>query len=391
MVILKKLRWIMLATVVLGSLLALTPPALAGYVINSDGTVTFSLTAPANTSTVTVNYSATPSLEVIGSMTKGANNLWSYTTPEVLVPDWYRYYFRVDGMKTPDPSNPTLLYSTNDSGTLWQFFMVPGPAADFLATKDVPHGMVSTVWYFSSVTSSWRSMAVYTPPGYVHDNRKYPVLYLHHGANNDGFQWIWSLRADFILDNLFAEGKAVPMIVVMPDHSGIGGIPMAVQGDPAQDLYPVKELLENIIPTIEQKFRVLPGSRNRAMAGLSLGGWRSFATLLQVPNAFDYYGPFSAGWTSAQIATVEQDHRDLLLDIAASQNIKLLWIAMGKDDSLWANAQATMALFDKYGIEYTYHETIGAHQPYVWRVNLYDFAQLIFREHGPQPPHGHHR
>ena len=375
MVILKKLRWIMLATVALGLLLAVTPPTLAEYVINTNGTVTFSLTAPANTATVTVTYSATPSTEPVGSLVKGANNVWSYTTPEVLAPDWYRYYFRVDGMKTPDPSNNTMLYSTWGSGTLWQFFMVPGPAADFLATKDVPHGMVSTVWYFSSVTSSWRSMAVYTPPGYVHDNRKYPVLYLHHGSNNDGFQWIGSLRTDFILDNLIAAGKAVPMIAVMPTHHGL---PEAE--DYALDIYPVQELLGNIIPTIEKQFRVLPGSKNRAVAGLSMGGSRTLQTLLQVPESFDYFCPLSMGWSPTTIAALEQNHRSLLLDIAAAKNIKLLWISIGTLDSIVTYTQATMVLFDTYGVEYTYAPfPNGLHEPDVWRHNLHDFAQLLFR------------
>ena len=381
MMILKKLRWIMLATVALGLLLAVTPPTLAEYVINTNGTVTFSLTAPANTSTVTVTYSATPSTEPVGSLVKGANNVWSYTTPEVLAPDWYRYYFRVDGMKTPDPSNNTMLYSTWGSGTLWQFFMVPGPAADFLATKDVPHGRVSTVWYFSSVTSSWRTMAVYTPPGYVHDNRKYPVLYLHHGSNNDGFQWIGSLRTDFILDNLIAAGKAVPMIAVMPTHHGL---PEAE--DYALDIYPVQELLGNIIPTIEKQFRVLPGSANRAIAGLSMGGRRTVETLLQVPDAFDYFGPLSHAPSTEVLNNIEQDHKDLLLDIAAARNVKLIWIAMGRDDHpRIEQIPALLALFDKYGIEYTYHETQGAHQPWVWRENLYEFAQLLFRDHSRPP------
>ena len=381
MMILKKLRWIMLATVALGLLLAVTPPTLAEYVINTNGTVTFSLTAPANTSTVTVTYSATPSTEPVGSLVKGANNVWSYTTPEVLAPDWYRYYFRVDGMKTPDPSNNTMLYSTWGSGTLWQFFMVPGPAADFLATKDVPHGRVSTVWYFSSVTSSWRTMAVYTPPGYVHDNRKYPVLYLHHGSNNDGFQWIGSLRTDFILDNLIAAGKAVPMIAVMPTHHGL---PEAE--DYALDIYPVQELLGNIIPTIEKQFRVLPGSANRAIAGLSMGGRRTIQTLLQVPGAFDYFGPLSHAPSTEVLNNIEQDHKDLLLDIAAARNVKLIWVAMGRDDHpRIEQIPALLALFDKYGIEYTYHETQGAHQPWVWRENLYEFAQLLFRDHSRPP------
>ena len=370
MVIVKQMRGIMLATLALGLLLAMTGPALATYVVNPDRTVTISLEVANISTNVQLTYSSEATITV--PMTN-VGNVWSVTIGP-LKPNWYRYWFNVDGMRMHDPLNPDHYFSVY--GRLWSYFMVPGPEADFLATKDVPHGMVSTVWYFSSYTNSWRNMAVYTPPGYNDDNRKYPVLYLHHGAGNTGFEWIWNNRADFILDNLFAEGKAVPMIVVMPDHSAVSGF----LGDPAKDPYPVKELVENVIPTIEEKFRVLPGSKNRAMAGLSMGGWRTFNTLLQVPHVFDYYCPLSAGWTSAQIDAVTQNSKSLLRDIAAARNIKLLWISIGTLDSIVTSTQATMALYDTYGIDYTYAPfPNGLHEPDVWRHNLHDFAQLLFR------------
>jgi enterochelin esterase-like enzyme len=370
--ILKKLRWIMLATVALGLLLAVTPPALATVVVNSDNTVTFTLEAPNISTKVELTYSSEATITV--PMTN-VGNIWSVTIGP-LTPNWYRYWFNVDGMRMHDPLNADHYYSIY--GRLWSYFLVPGPEADFLATKAVPHGMVATVWYFSSVTNSWRSMAVYTPPGYNHDNRKYPVLYLHHGAGNTGFEWIWNNRGDFILDNLFAAGKAVPMIVVMPTHHGL-----PTNSDPALDIYPVQELLGNIVPVIEKQFRVLPGSKNRAFAGLSMGGGRTLQGLLQVPGSFDYFCPLSMGWSPATIATLEQNHRDLLLALAANKNIELLWISVGTLDPLVSNVQATLALFDKYRIEYIYAPfPDGRHEPDVWRHNLYDFAQLLFREHG---------
>jgi enterochelin esterase family protein len=217
-------------------------------------------------------------------------------------------------------------------------------------------------------------MWVYTPPAYNHDNRKYPVLYLHHGSGNTGQEWVFPNRGNFILDNLIAEGKAVPMIIVMPTHHGL-----PQNSDPALDIYPVQELINSIIPTIEKQFRVLPGSKNRAMAGLSMGGGRTLQALVQVPTYFDYFCPLSAVWSAETIATVEQKHQDLLLALGANRNIKLLWIAMGREDSLWTRVPGMLAFLDKYGIEYTYHETAGAHMPDVWRHNLYDFAQLLFR------------
>ena len=350
-------------------LLGVTGPALAGVVVNGNNTVTFTITA-ANTSTMTLTYSSEQTITV---PMQNVGNDWSVTIGP-LTPNWYRYFFSVDGMRMHDPLNADHYFSVY--GRLWSYFLVPGPEADFLDIEDVPHGLVSTVRYFSSATNSWRSMGVYTPPGYNnHDNRKYPVLYLHHGAGNTGFEWIWNNRADLILDNLLAKGEIVPMIVVMPDHGAFPGF----LGDPVQDPYPVKELLENVIPTIEKQFRVLPGSKNRAMAGLSMGGWRTLATLLQLSEVFDYFCPLSAGWAPDQIIALEGNHADMLHKLASNRNIKLLWIAMGRQDSLYSNYLATLTLFDKYGIEYTPHATDGRHEPDVWRHNLYDFAPLLFR------------
>ncbi len=136
----------------------------------------------------------------------------------------------------------------------------------------------------------------------------------------------------------------------------------------------------NIVPVIEKQFRVLPGSKNRAMAGLSMGGGRTLQALLQIPTFFDYFCPLSMGWSAAVIANIEQNHKDLLYDLAANRNIRLLWVSVGTLDPLVSSVQATLALFDKYGIEYTYAPVPdGLHEPDVWRQNLRDFAQLLFR------------
>jgi len=165
------------------------------------------------------------------------------------------------------------------------------------------------------------------------------------------------------------------MIAVMPTHAGL-----PQNSDPALDVYPVQELIGNIVPTIEKQFRVLPGSKNRAIAGLSAGGNRTHQSLLQIPTYFDYFCPLSTGFNPTTIAALEQNHQQLLLALGANRNIKLIWMAVGRDDALaYQNTQAMRTLFDKYGIEYTYHETAGAHMPDVWRHNLNDFAPLLFR------------
>jgi enterochelin esterase-like enzyme len=357
-------------------ILGVTGSALAGAVVNADNTVTFTMQAAPKTETMTVLYSA--AADVTKQMVK-TGNVFTYTTDEALAPNWYRYCFFVDGlalqdgMRMADPVNADHYFSEN--GRLWSFFLVAGDETDFLETKDVPHGTVSQVWYHSSLTNSWRTMWVYTPPGYNKNDKKYPVLYLHHGSGNTGQEWVFPSRANFILDNLIAVRKAVPMIIVMPTHHGLPTDP-----DPALDPYPVKELLGSIVPTIEKQFRVLPGSENRAMAGLSMGGGRTFQALVQIPKYFDYFCPLSMGWSAENITTLESNHKNLLLALGANRNIKLIWIAMGNADGLMSRIPGTLALLDKYRIEYTYHETEGAHMPDVWRHNFYDFSQLLFRE-----------
>ncbi len=217
-------------------------------------------------------------------MTKDANGVWSITMGP-LAPDMYGYDFILDGVNIVDPANTysgpgtvLALWAGNPQFfspvNAWSYVTVPGPEADFFADAPVPHGAVATVRYYSEVAQKERIMEVYTPPGYNHDNRVYPVLYILHGAGGNEIDWIINMRANFILDNLIAQGKAVPMILVSP-NANADGFPSTAFPD---------ELLDNIVPYIEENYRTAPGGNNRALAGLSMGGARTTETVLSHPG-----------------------------------------------------------------------------------------------------------
>jgi enterochelin esterase-like enzyme len=385
--------------------------------VNPDGTVTFTLRAPGATY-VYLNFQNMVGLSPAYNsylMTEDASGVWSITMgptvpglmgwtnpPAPLVPNWYGYGFNIDG--TPPvvpPPNPTVNTTATAVGgvniadpanrniwsgatSAWSMVMVPGPAADFIADAAVPHGAVATVRYFSNLTQTERQMQVYTPPGYNHDNRGYPVFYLLHGGGGNDTDWIADMRANYILDNLIAQGMAVPMIVVMPDTNCgpncSGFLPVL------QNMFP-QELLGSIVPYIEQNYRTAPGAKNRALAGLSMGGNNTRNTLLQHPGEFAYIGLFSGGSMSQSIIDqLTQNGIDWLSLVAAiNRDTKLFWISTGNPtDIAYSGAQTTRALFDQYGVKYTYVDgpTIGAMGGHVWdtwRHHLLAFSQLLFK------------
>ncbi len=372
----------MLALVALSpsGMAAATAPAMpmaisaSAPTVLSDGQVTFSLNAPQATQ-VMLNFQNTvgpsPAANPI-AMTKDANGVWSVTLGP-LAPDWYGYGFILDGVRIPDPANRDIW---SGSTSAWSYVFVPGPEADFMADAAVPHGIWGTVRYFSKVTKTERQMQVYTPPGYNHDNRRYPVFYLMHGGGGNDTDWIVNMRANYILDNLIAQNKIVPMIVVMADGNVA---PFSFTYSVPEDVFP-EELLGSIVPAIEQNYRVAPGAKNRALAGLSLGGLWTLDTLLLDPGAFAYLGVFSSGWFPATRDDLVQNHLDLLTNPAINKNTKLLWITVGDTtDIAYNNNYATLALFDQYHIKYTFVQGTGGHVWGVWRHNLWDFAPLLFR------------
>jgi enterochelin esterase-like enzyme len=346
-------------------------------VVNPDRSVTFSLTAPQATD-VKLNFQnqtgPSPAADVM-DMTKDASGVWSLTIGP-LAPDMYGYDFIVDGVKILDPTNtysgPGTVRAVwaGDPGTwsdvnAWSYVTVPGPEADFFADAPVPHGAVATVRYYSKVAQKERMMEVYTPPGYNHDNRGYPVLYIMHGAGGNETDWIINMRANFILDNLIAQGKVAPMILVSPNGY--------VSDNYLRD-FP-EELLGSIVPYTEENYRTAPGAQNRALAGLSLGGFWTLDTLFSHPGEFAYIGVFSSGFFPSADYPV-----DLLDNPAINKETKLLWITVGdQTDILYNLTHYTLALLDEHGVNYTFVQGTGGHIWGTWRHNLFDFAPLLFR------------
>jgi enterochelin esterase-like enzyme len=343
-------------------------------------------------------------------MTEGAGGVWSITMgPTVpglmgwnnpagpLAPNLYGYGYNIDGTAPVLPPNPGVYTTTTAIGgvniadpanrdiwsgdtSAWSHVLVPSSATDFMADAAVPHGVWGTVRYFSKVTQTERQLQVYTPPGYSSNSRLYPVLYLMHGGGGNDTDWIANMRANYIMDNLIAQGKAVPMIVVMPDGN-VGTYPF--NGPITADEFP-QELVGSVIPAVEQNFRVAAGPQNRALAGLSEGGLWTLDTLLLDPGEFGNVGVFSSGWFPAIDTDLVQNHLSLLTNPAINAGTKLFWITVGStEDIAYANNSAMLAMFDKYGIKYTFvpGATIGANYGHIWdtwRHDLLAFAPLLF-------------
>lgn len=375
--------------------------------VNADGTVTFRLYAPKAVKVeVTGDFLptvkvSTPMGEVdqsgVAPLTEGKDGVWTYTTTS-LAPELYSYTFKVDGMTYLDPSN---IYMCRDIATYTNIFIVEkekGDKGDLYSVNAVPHGNVSKVWYDSPTLKMTRRMTVYTPAGYEKGGR-YPVLYLLHGAGGDEDAWTTLGRAAQIMDNLIAEGKAKPMIVVMtngntnceaaPGEWSKGMYKPSFMGH--RDSKPVASMEESfpdVVKYVEKNYRVLKNKKDRAICGLSMGGGHSFAISKLYPNMFDYVGLFSAaiyvkGGNNSKQPLLDQmnEDADFNKQMAAlfGAHPKLYWIAIGKTDFLYkANADYRKYL-DGKGYSYEYLETEGGHIWRNWRVYLTEFAQEIFK------------
>ncbi len=305
-------------------------------------------------------------------MNKDDKGLWSVTTPNPIAPNTYRYFFFVDGVRVPDPAAREFSLERSNMDSLVE---VTGPAEDFEAWhKDVPHGSVATVEYWSEPLGVVRRMHVYTPPGYEKNNKSYPVLYLVHGAGDSDDSWTSVGRANNILDNLIAAGKAKPMIVVMPnghtaDRPGAeGGRGVLDNPDFGNDL------LKVIIPYVDANYRTVVNANNRAMAGLSMGGAHTIANGLPHPEVFHYVGVFSMVGGGEQY----EKTNDAALKQAA-KDMKLVYYAYGSEDPVVRNPGQFKGTLEKYNIKLTLHETGGGHTWINWREYLNDFAPRLFR------------
>jgi enterochelin esterase family protein len=305
-------------------------------------------------------------------LTKADNGVWSVLLNGV-TPDVYSYDFNIDGVKTFDPKNP--LYKEGENG-LSNLVEVPGKESEYSALKDVPHGKVEAVWFKSAVMSNTGRMHVYTPPGYEKMKNKLPVLYLQHGGGDNDASWTTAGRANFILDNLLAEGKIKPMLVVMPMGHPAPGFHM-VPGLEADPFY--KQLFQDIMPFIESHYNVSAKKEDRAFAGLSMGGLQALNIALFSPEKFSYVLPLSTGYFPDQLKTIEEKYGSALKNPEINK-LKLFWIAMGGEkDIAYQNGKNVNALLDKYGIKYTTADYPAGHTFITWRHNLYEFAPLLFR------------
>jgi enterochelin esterase-like enzyme len=372
------------------------PTTCAGPTVNSNGTITFCLTAPQATS-VQLNFQNMLGLSPAADafpMSEGSGGIWYITVEPPAGANWYGYNFTVDGAHVPDPDNRDIWTGTPGSFSsigAWSMVMVPGDASEYMANTNVPHGAVATVNYYSTLGQTERRMTVYTPPNY-NSHRGYPVLYLMHGAGGNDTDWVVNMRANFILDNLIAQHKVKPMIVVMPDTNV--GTTGGLNGSVTADQFIQHELLDTIVPYTDHNYRTLPGARNRALAGLSMGSFHTRNGLFTNPTDFSYYGLFSNGALfPATIADLTQNHPDLIRGVARAERkgvIKEIWISQGDEEPqaipILANAlQPTLTFFDQNGIKYNYvpGASIGAIYGHVWdtwRKDLVAFAPTLFQE-----------
>jgi enterochelin esterase family protein len=321
--------------------------------------------------------------------TKDANGVWEATIGPIN-PGAYRYTFLVDGVAVVDPRSSSV---SESNGNVWSLVYVPG--ADFMDARQVPHGAVAEVTYWSTTLNRFRRMHVYTPPGYELGSAKYPVFYLLHGAGDCDDSWTSVGRAGFILDNLIAAKKAKPMIVVMPaGHTGPGGFGArgAAGAPPPRDSF-LDDFNKDIVPHINKNYRVLPGRANTAIAGLSMGGNHTLNIAIPDLGRYAYIGVFSSGLfndfmprrggAAAPSAptgpTFEQQQQAVLDNPSLKKGLKLLWFATGVDDGLITTTRATVEMLKKHGFNPVFKETAGAHTWIVWREYLNEFAPLLFQ------------
>ena len=356
-------------------------PAQPSYDVRPDRTVTFRLRAPEAT-TVSVSGDFTDAAQ---PMTKGPDGIWS-TTVGPLRPALYNYTFSVSGVRVVDPTNPMIGAGDRSAGP--SLFEVKGDKPAPWDMQAVPHGAVHINYYVSRKFDAQRMVYVYTPPGYDTSTMKYPALYLMHGAGGIESSWFAAGRANLILDNLIAEGKAKPMIVVMPygrpgSAATLGPSPgpsasrSNVPQTQAQAVVFPNDVVEDVIGFAEKTYRIVARADDRAIAGLSMGGNQTLLVGLTHLDLFRYIGAFSPVIFNQ---SAEQDFKDAFADAAATnKKLKQFYIYCGNKDTLFASNKSFHELLDQRRITHTFVETEGAHVWWNWRNYLTDFAPRLFR------------
>lgn len=308
-------------------------------------------------------------------MVKDTGGFWMVTT-EPISRGFHYYSLLIDGVAVADPASETFY----GMGRMASGIEIPFQGGDYYALKDVPHGDIRIKRYFSKITNTWREMYIYTPPGYDNSTSKYPVLYLLHGGGEDQRGWATQGRTDLILDNLIAENKAKPMLTVMLDGNVSNFRGIAGFNENVLRVFE-NELKEGAIPFVESNYRVETDSKNRALAGLSMGGLQTLYAGIKNTDQFAYLGVFSSGWF-ANNPDLSNPQYEFMKNNAGviNKNLKQLWISMGgKEDIAHKNCEVMMSKFDELGVRYTYSEYAGGHTWPVWRHDLFEFAQLLFK------------
>lgn len=306
-------------------------------------------------------------------MKRDDQGVWSVTT-EPQDPGFHYYSLVIDGLAVADPASQTFY----GMGRMASGIEIPYEGEDYCALRDVPHGAIRIKQYYSTVLNRWRQFYVYTPPGYdINLDERYPVLYILHGGGEDERAWATQGKANVILDNLIGARKAKPMLIVMPDGNvGVPGF-----GENSLKVFEA-ELKQCIIPSVQRIFRAETDSKNRALAGLSMGGLQTLYVGISNTELFSWLGVFSSGWIlpmQSSIAGAQYARMKRNADVI-NNSLKLFWVAMGgKEDIAYKNCQSMLSKFDEMKIKYLYYEHPGGHTWPVWRDDLYHVAPLLFK------------
>ena len=340
------------------------PPPLRSPEISADRQVTFRMRAAKATEVVVAGQWP----DGRAPLTKGDNDVWSVTVGPV-APGVWEYSFQVDGLSMIDPANPAIKPMREPRTSILHLPGDPPAAHDF---QDVPHGVVRQHTYRSKSLDRLRELVVYTPPGYEKSRTRFPTLYLQHGNGDNQATWTTHGKAHWILDNLIAQGRAKPMLIVMMDGHA------APPGDPTNRFTNntvafEHDLLADVIPFVEANYRVKTTAAGRALAGLSMGGGQALTVGLNHADSFAWVGGFSSGVPASETVAAALEAKAGL-----NRKLKLLWIACGKDDFLLQRNEEFIARLREKNVKHQWELTPGNHSWPVWRTYLAEFAPKLF-------------
>lgn len=317
-------------------------------------------------------------------MVMDSSGFWMATTDPIVI-GFHYYSIFIDGVALVDPSSQTFY----GMGRMASGIDIPEPGVDYYLMKDVPHGQIRSVNYYSPTSRSWRRAFVYTPPAYDDSHKNYPVLYLQHGGGEDETGWPVQGKVDLIIDNLIAEGTAEPMIIVM--DRGYAVDPgrrvdpklTGFRASMANNAFP-DVLVKDVIPMIDSSFRTIPDRDHRAMAGLSMGGFQTFQTTMTNLDKFAYVGGFSGAAFLPPGSDIKEAFDGVWADADAfNKKVKLMYLSIGSDEPerMYRSVNSFHKILEEAGIKHIYYESPGtSHEWQTWRRSLHQFAGLIFKD-----------